>query len=67
MKFIYAAALVSGVLSIKLDSEYAIWNSTPPPPPIWSVIKRGARDFADENVEKAMITNSENAGSWPIP
>ena len=67
MKFIYAAALVSGVLSVKLDSEYAIWNSAPPPPPIWSVVERGDRSFADPNVEAAMKANPENAGAWPIP
>merc|ERR1719482_2168102 len=67
MKFTAAVALLAGLTqAIKLDNEYAIWHSVAPPPPMWEVVKRGAHDFQDLNVEKAMKLNPDNAGEWPI-
>ena len=45
MRFTILVALIAGAQGVKLDQEYAIWNSTPPPPKIWSVVKRGARSW----------------------
>ena len=67
MRFSILVALIAGAQAVKIDQEYAIWKSTPPPPKIWSVVKRGAHDFQDENVERAMLANPDNAGAWPIP
>ena len=66
MKFTAAIALLGLTQAVKLDSEYAIWHSVAPPPPMWDVVKRGAHGFQDLNVEKAMKLNPDNAGSWPI-
>ena len=44
MKF--AAALLVGLIQgAKVDSDYAIWHSLAPPPPMWKVVKRGEHDF----------------------
>merc|ERR1719389_1360848 len=67
MRFTVAVALFAGLSqAIKIESDYAIWHSVAPPPPMWDVVKRGAHDFQDLNVEKAMKLNPSNAGSWPI-
>ena len=67
MKFTIFAVLAAGTQAIKLENEYAVWHSLAPPPPIWSVVSRGAHGFQDENVEKAMLANPDNAGEWPVP
>merc|ERR1719498_749433 len=68
MKFTYIAAALIGTQAIKVqtDNEYAIYQNRFDAPPIWSVVKRGAHDFQDENVEKAMKANPSNAGAWPV-
>ena len=66
MKFGLIAVLAAGAQAIKLDNEYAIYHVLAPPPPIWSVVSRGAHGFQDENVEKAMLANPDNAGTWPV-
>ena len=66
MKFAIFAVLAAGTQAIKLDNEYAVWHSLAPPPPIWSVVKRGAHGFQDDNVEMAMKANPDNAGEWPV-
>ena len=46
MKFTLAVSALCGLTqAIKLDNEYAIWHSVAPPPPMWSVVKRGEHDF----------------------
>ena len=67
MKFALIAFIASGASAIKLENEYAVWHSVAPPPPIWSVVKRGAHSFQDANVEMAMNANPDNAGEWPVP
>ena len=64
MKFTFAAAIIAGASAIQLNNEYVIFNK--PPPDIWSVVKRGERDFQDANVEMAMKSNPENTGEWPV-
>ena len=66
MKFTALVALLGATQAVKLDSEYAIWHSVAPPPPMWEVVKRGAHGFQDLNVEKAMKLNPSNAGEWPV-
>ena len=67
MRFTVAVARLAGLTqAIKLDADYAIWHSVAPPPPMWSVVSRGARGFEDKNVEMAMRANPSNAGEWPI-
>jgi hypothetical protein len=67
MRFTVAVALFAGLSqAIKIESDYAIWHSVAPPPPMWDVVKRGAHGFQDLNVEKAMKLNPSNAGEWPI-
>ena len=66
MKFSLIAVIASGAAAVKLENEYAIWHSVAPPPPIWNVVKRGARSFQDMNVEMAMKANEANAGTWPV-
>ena len=66
MKFAVFAVLAAGTQAIKLDNEYAVWHAVAPPPPIWSVVKRGAHGVQDDYVEMAMNANPANAGEWPV-
>ena len=65
MKYSAFVALIASAQAVHL--EYAIYDPEGKlNPPIWSVVKRGAvRDFADDNVKKAMEANP-TSGSWPI-
>ena len=61
MKYLAFLALIA-VQAVQL--EYNEFNK--PAPPIWTVVKRGdSRDFADDNVKKAMELNP-TSGSYPI-
>ena len=66
MKFALFAVLASGASAVKLENEYRVWHSVAPPPPIWSVVGRGAHDVQDKYVEMAMKSNEANAGEWPV-
>ena len=63
MKYTAVLALVASTQAVQL--EYNDHFATPPP--IWDVVKRGdSRDFADDNVKKAMNANG-SSGEWPVP
>ena len=61
-------AAATSAVQIQQESSYNLyWElADRNKPPIWSVVKRGdVRDFADDNVEKAMRRNP-SSGTWPI-
>ena len=64
MKYSAIVALIASTQAVQL--EYVMYDPNQKLyPPIWDVVKRGNRAFADVNVEKAMKANP-SSGTWPV-